>query len=92
MIIVFAKLLQRSKEQDLYSFCHSDTGTSKTNYRHVLLVNSSSENFEKCCDSCSYRLIGKKFNYQCYAGGGGGGGGRDRAWGGDLIFFVGPGV
>ena len=27
--------------------------------------------------------------YQCKAGGGGGGG---RAWGGDLIVFVGPGV
>ena len=29
--------------------------------------------------------------YQCKAGGGGGGGGG-RAWGGDLIVFVGPGV
>ena len=28
--------------------------------------------------------------YQCHAGGEGGGGGR--AWGGDLIVFVGPGV
>ena len=27
----------------------------KTNYQHLLLVNSSSENFEKCC--CTYRLI-----------------------------------
>ena len=61
VIIVHAKLqgskkLRSSHEEDLYSYyCHSDTGTSKTNYRHLLLVNSSSENFEKCC--CTYRLI-----------------------------------
>ena len=30
--------------------------------------------------------------YQCKAGEGGGGGGEGRAWGGDLIVFVGPGV
>ena len=30
--------------------------------------------------------------YQCHAGGEGGGGGEGRAWGGDLIVFVGPGV
>ena len=30
--------------------------------------------------------------YQFKAGGGGGGGGRGRAWGGDLIVIVGPGV
>ena len=36
-----------------------------------------------------YISVGKLCTYQCYAGGGGGGG---RAWGGDLIVFVGPGV
>ena len=30
--------------------------------------------------------------YQCKAGGGGGGGGGGRAWGEDLIVFVGLGV
>ena len=30
--------------------------------------------------------------YRCHAGGWGRGGGGGRAWGGDLIVFVGPGV
>ena len=63
MFIVHAKLLQRSKKtqvfprskiSDSYN-CHSDTGTSKTNYLHLLLVNSSSENFQNA-DRTTWKL------------------------------------
>ena len=36
-------------------YCHSDTGTSKTNYLHLLLVNSSSENFQNA-DRTTWKL------------------------------------
>ena len=44
--------------------------------------------------SCGFRFDESDLvlcTYQCHAGGEGGGGGG-RAWGGDLIVFVGPGV
>ena len=47
-----ASLLTLAKSIYYSLYCYSDTGTSKTNY--LLLVNSSSENFEKC--GCTYRL------------------------------------
>ena len=63
VIIVHANYYKGVKNPDLPMgkiFIHiivtlTDTGPSKTNYRHLLLVNSSSENFEKCC--CTFRLI-----------------------------------
>ena len=42
--------------------------------------------------SLKLQLIKYLCTYQCHACGGGGGVGRDRAWGGDLIVLVGPGV
>ena len=38
-----------------------------------------------------YQFKVDRLQNQCYAGGGGGGG-EGRAWGGDLIVCVGPGV